>query len=177
MASSTSTRSSCLISSFTNTANRHDRFSSSFKFTASQQLHCHRRRGHPPQFQRHWVEALDQSLASSERFTVASYNILADRNAFHHRDLYLNVPYPFIKWDRRKTVICDELFGWNPDIICLQVRCNFSFSFCSLSYLARKLASKCYSIGRKWTSILNSQTFWSKQDTLDIIRYDDLFIF
>ncbi|XP_057422298.1 carbon catabolite repressor protein 4 homolog 3 [Lotus japonicus] len=124
MASSTSTRSSCLIasfSSFTNTANRHDPFSSSFKFTASQQPHFHRRRGHPPQFQRHWVEALDhQSLAFSERFTVASYNILADRNAFHHRDLYLNVPYPFIKWDRRKTVICHELFGWNPDIICLQ---------------------------------------------------------
>lgn len=61
-------------------------------------------------------------LYIAERFTVASYNILADRNASWHKDLYSNVPYSYMNWDRRKRVICKELIGWNPDIICLQVR-------------------------------------------------------
>ncbi|XP_020220246.1 carbon catabolite repressor protein 4 homolog 3 isoform X2 [Cajanus cajan] len=75
---------------------------------------------HPPQINRHWVQASDQTLASPERFSVASYNILGDRNASQHSDLYVNVPSRYINWDRRKRVICDELFGWDPDIICLQ---------------------------------------------------------
>ena len=70
----------------------------------------------------------------AERFTVASYNILADRNAFWHRDMYVNVPYSYMKWGRRRRVICEELIGWNPDIICLQVRnicvCLFSLKLC-----------------------------------------------
>lgn len=57
-----------------------------------------------------------------ERFTVVSYNILGDKNASKHRDLYVNVPSSYMKWERRKGVICKELMGWNPDIICLQVR-------------------------------------------------------
>ncbi|KAF7813799.1 carbon catabolite repressor protein 4-like protein 3-like [Senna tora] len=72
-----------------------------------------------PEIERQWIEA-DQPLASEERFTVASYNILADRNASEHRDLYTNVPSHYVKWDRRRRVICTELFGWDPDIICLQ---------------------------------------------------------
>uniref|UniRef100_A0A2N9HKA7 Endonuclease/exonuclease/phosphatase domain-containing protein n=1 Tax=Fagus sylvatica TaxID=28930 RepID=A0A2N9HKA7_FAGSY len=72
-----------------------------------------------PDILRHWIQA-DQPLASPERFTVASYNILADRNASNHRDLYTNVPSFYMKWERRKKVICNELMGWNPDIICLQ---------------------------------------------------------
>ncbi|XP_059455650.1 carbon catabolite repressor protein 4 homolog 3 isoform X1 [Corylus avellana] len=74
---------------------------------------------HDPEIVRHWVEA-DQPLASPERFTVVSYNILGDRNASKHRDLYVNVPSSYMKWERRKGVICKELMGWNPDIICLQ---------------------------------------------------------
>lgn len=58
----------------------------------------------------------------ADRFTVASYNILGDRNAFRHRDLYGNVPSMYLKWDRRKRVICDELAAWNSDIVCLQVK-------------------------------------------------------
>lgn len=57
----------------------------------------------------------------TDRFTVASYNILGDRNAFTHRDLYGNVPSIYLKWNRRKRVICDELAAWNSDIVCLQV--------------------------------------------------------
>ncbi|XP_061344964.1 carbon catabolite repressor protein 4 homolog 3-like isoform X2 [Gastrolobium bilobum] len=77
-------------------------------------------RSNSPEIKRHWVEAADLPFASPERFTVASYNILADRNASQHSDLYVNVPSRYINWDRRRRIICDELFGWNPDIICLQ---------------------------------------------------------
>ena len=61
-------------------------------------------------------------LCVPERFTVASYNILGDRNASKHRDLYTNVPSFYMTWEHRKKVIYKELMGWNPDIICLQVR-------------------------------------------------------
>ncbi|CAJ2676175.1 unnamed protein product [Trifolium pratense] len=72
--------------------------------------------------QRRWIEApFDRcSLASQHRFTVASYNILADRNASQHADLYVNIPSRYINWDRRQKILSDELFQWNPDIICLQ---------------------------------------------------------
>ncbi|KAK9277957.1 hypothetical protein L1049_027514 [Liquidambar formosana] len=73
----------------------------------------------PPELIRHWVKG-DPPLASQERFTAVSYNILGDKNASKHRDMYPNVPSFYMKWNRRKEVICDELIGWNPDIICLQ---------------------------------------------------------
>lgn len=102
--------------------------SSFFKFSiptatrAASQIHCqcntnsNSSRG----IQRRWVEAIDQSHASPERFTVASYNILADRNASQHTDLYVNTPSRYINWNRRQKILSDELFQWNPDIICLQ---------------------------------------------------------
>ncbi|KAK7398928.1 hypothetical protein VNO78_10102 [Psophocarpus tetragonolobus] len=80
------------------------------------------------EMKRQWLEACNVSLgqglglglASPERFSVASYNILGDTNASQHSDLYVNVPSRYMHWPRRKSVICDELFGWDPDIICLQ---------------------------------------------------------
>lgn len=54
-----------------------------------------------------------------------SYNILADRNAFKHKDLYPNVPLDYLKWNHRKSLICKELTAMNPDIICMQVRFLF----------------------------------------------------
>lgn len=58
---------------------------------------------------------------ASERFTVVSYNILGDRNSSHHRDLYSNVSFPYLKWGYRKRLICEELIRLQPDIICMQV--------------------------------------------------------
>ncbi|KAJ4825121.1 hypothetical protein Tsubulata_136953 [Turnera subulata] len=77
---------------------------------------------YPELLRRQWVEAdgTQQQLASQERFTVVSYNILGDQNAYYHRDMYPNVPSPFMKWAHRKRVLCDELIGYSPDIICLQ---------------------------------------------------------
>ncbi|KAL6994885.1 Carbon catabolite repressor protein 4 3, partial [Sarracenia purpurea var. burkii] len=73
-----------------------------------------------PEMVRQWVEADTPVLSHSERFLVVSYNILGDRNASKHRDLYPNVPSLYMKWNHRKRVICEELIGWNPDVICLQ---------------------------------------------------------
>lgn len=62
-----------------------------------------------------------------------SYNILGDRNAKKHRDLYTLVPSEYMIWDRRKKLICEELIGLDPDIICLQVSRNETYpSFCYL---------------------------------------------
>ncbi|OWM90314.1 hypothetical protein CDL15_Pgr014616 [Punica granatum] len=77
------------------------------------------RRRPSPEIVRHWIEA-DPQLASEDRFTLASYNILGDRNASKHWDLYADVPPSYMKWERRRRVICEELMGWGPDIICLQ---------------------------------------------------------
>lgn len=60
------------------------------------------------------------TVPPQERFTVVSYNILGDRNVSKHGDLYRNVPSNYLDWDHRKRVICEELLGLNPDIICLQ---------------------------------------------------------
>lgn len=55
-----------------------------------------------------------------DRFVLVSYNILADKNASHHRDLYWNIPFDVMKWDSRKGLIFQEICRWNADIVCLQ---------------------------------------------------------
>ncbi|CAI0470354.1 unnamed protein product [Linum tenue] len=69
-----------------------------------------------------WIDADHRPIASSsqERITVVSYNILGDRNAFNHRDLYLEVPSAYLNWDYRRRLICEELTGYDCDVICLQ---------------------------------------------------------
>ncbi|XP_012092978.1 carbon catabolite repressor protein 4 homolog 3 isoform X2 [Jatropha curcas] len=78
------------------------------------------RRWFKPEIIRHWVEDDQPQALQENRFTVVSYNILGDRNAYKHRDMYPNVDPLYLKWAHRKRVICKELAGWNPDIICLQ---------------------------------------------------------
>lgn len=73
-----------------------------------------------PLILRDWVEADHPLLASPERFTVASYNILADINVIKHRYLYRNVASYNLRWGGRKKLISNELMQWNPDVICLQ---------------------------------------------------------
>ncbi|KAG5536229.1 hypothetical protein RHGRI_023870 [Rhododendron griersonianum] len=107
---------------------------SSSSAASSYSLHRIRKFGRRlPDIVRHWVQA-DSPIPSDDkgvyihsplhsctsRFMVVSYNILGDRNASKHKDLYRNVPSLYMNWDRRKRIICEELIGWNPDIICLQ---------------------------------------------------------
>ncbi|CAI0470356.1 unnamed protein product [Linum tenue] len=85
-----------------------------------------------------WIDADHRPIASSsqERITVVSYNILGDRNAFNHRDLYLEVPSAYLNWDYRRRLICEELTGYDCDVICLQ---------CVHSYDRRWIGTLIYS--------------------------------
>lgn len=54
-------------------------------------------------------------------FAIVSHNILGDHNASKHRDLYTNIQFDYMKWDRRKELIFQDIYQWNADIVCLQV--------------------------------------------------------
>jgi len=96
-------------------------FLCSSKSTQSSQSRSLARRPFYNPLGRLWIEA-DQCPPppSQERFTVVSYNILGERNSFNHPDLYLDVPSPYLNWDYRRKLICEELIGYDADIICLQ---------------------------------------------------------
>lgn len=58
----------------------------------------------------------------AERFTVLSYNILADYLAINHRSkLYFHIPRHILDWEYRKRSIIFELGLWSADILCFQV--------------------------------------------------------
>ena len=58
----------------------------------------------------------------AERFTVLSYNILADYLAVNHRSkLYFHIPHHMLDWEWRKRNIVFELGLWRADIMCFQV--------------------------------------------------------
>jgi len=52
---------------------------------------------------------------------VVSYNILGVENASNHLDLYSNIPHRFLRWDRRKRLILEEINNYNASILCFQV--------------------------------------------------------
>ncbi|KAF3447182.1 hypothetical protein FNV43_RR12362 [Rhamnella rubrinervis] len=81
----------------------------------------------PPQFRprppdyRNWEYAKLARSPSSERFTVLSYNILADYLATDHRcKLYFHIPRYMMDWEWRKKNIFFELGLWSADIMCFQ---------------------------------------------------------
>ncbi|CAK9176317.1 unnamed protein product [Ilex paraguariensis] len=56
-----------------------------------------------------------------DRFTVLSYNILADYLAINHRSkLYFHIPRHILDWEWRKRNILFELGLWSADILCFQ---------------------------------------------------------
>lgn len=55
------------------------------------------------------------------RFTILSYNILADYLANEHwRKLYVHIPRHMLSWEWRKKNLFFELRLWSPDIMCFQ---------------------------------------------------------
>nr|GEV43328.1 carbon catabolite repressor protein 4 homolog 6 [Tanacetum cinerariifolium] len=70
---------------------------------------------------RNWEKAKPEPPASCERFTVLSYNILADYLAINHRSkLYFHIPRHILDWEFRKRSIMFELGLWSADILCFQ---------------------------------------------------------
>ncbi|XP_077230051.1 carbon catabolite repressor protein 4 homolog 3-like isoform X2 [Tasmannia lanceolata] len=79
------------------------------------------RKFNQPEIFRRWIETDSPSPSiSQERVRVVSYNILGDDNASKHSDLYSHIPSDFMNWETRRKLICRELSGLNPDIVCLQ---------------------------------------------------------
>ncbi|TYI53201.1 hypothetical protein E1A91_D12G302500v1 [Gossypium mustelinum] len=69
---------------------------------------------------RNWVFSSYDCSDCKDKVVIVSYNILGVENAAKHPDLYLNVPRKFLKWDRRKDLICKEVNHYNADILCFQ---------------------------------------------------------
>ncbi|PON94493.1 Endonuclease/exonuclease/phosphatase [Trema orientale] len=69
---------------------------------------------------RNWVHSSRDSSCYKDKVVIVSYNILGVENASNHKDLYLKVPPKFLEWDRRKTLIREEIHQYNASILCLQ---------------------------------------------------------
>ncbi|KAJ9559449.1 hypothetical protein OSB04_014063 [Centaurea solstitialis] len=80
-----------------------------------------RQRPSKPLDYRNWEHAKPGPPPSCERFSVLSYNILADYLAINHRGkLYFHIPRHVLDWEFRKKNIIFELGLWSADILCLQ---------------------------------------------------------
>ncbi|KAL8166481.1 hypothetical protein V2J09_007980 [Rumex salicifolius] len=76
---------------------------------------------------RRWDATKNPPPPTLERFSVLSYNILADYLAYKHRNmLYYHIPRRFIDWEWRRKSILFELGLWSPDIMCFQEVDRFS---------------------------------------------------
>ncbi|VFR01813.1 unnamed protein product [Cuscuta campestris] len=68
-----------------------------------------------------WEHAKTEPPSNCDRFTVLSYNILADYLATNHgRKLYFHIPLHIMDWESRKRSIVFELGLWSADVLCLQ---------------------------------------------------------
>ncbi|KAL2543864.1 Carbon catabolite repressor protein 4-like protein 6 [Forsythia ovata] len=89
------------------------------KFRPQQQQF--RPRAPKPADYRSWEFAKPGPSPHCERFTVLSYNILADYLATNHwSKLYFHIPRHILDWSWRKKNIIFELGLWSADILCLQ---------------------------------------------------------
>ncbi|CAI0383928.1 unnamed protein product [Linum tenue] len=75
---------------------------------------------------RSWVSSSHDPAAFADRLVLVSYNILGVENALKHPDLYSQVPREFLKWGRRKRLICKEIKQYNAGILCFQAVTSYS---------------------------------------------------
>ncbi|XP_031118176.1 carbon catabolite repressor protein 4 homolog 5 [Ipomoea triloba] len=69
---------------------------------------------------RKWVYSPRDVSHCKDGFVFVSYNLLAVENAKKHPDLYPNVSPELMDWDYRKQILCKEVRGYNPGIMCFQ---------------------------------------------------------
>ncbi|CAH9101088.1 unnamed protein product [Cuscuta europaea] len=93
------------------------------QFRPTSQLNKTGPRGPPPKALnfRYWEYAKTAPPPHCERFTVLSYNILANYLATNHRaKLYRHLPLHILEWESRKRSLVFELGLWSADVLCLQ---------------------------------------------------------
>ncbi|GAY53427.1 hypothetical protein CUMW_149170 [Citrus unshiu] len=76
---------------------------------------------------RQWTFSSRDLSKFKGKFVVVSYNILGVENALKHPDLYDKVPPKFLKWERRKKLIREEMSSYNASILCLQASLIIAF--------------------------------------------------
>lgn len=70
---------------------------------------------------RSWEYAPSPPPPNSEKFTILTYNILADYLAISHRPkLYFHIPRYMLDWEWRRKSLSFELGLWSADIMCFQ---------------------------------------------------------
>ncbi|KAL6501927.1 hypothetical protein OROGR_027060 [Orobanche gracilis] len=86
-----------------------------------QQVPHHRPRVSKPPDYRDWEYGKPGLPSRCGRFTILSYNILADYLATdHYHKLYFHIPRYIMDWNWRKKNIIFELGLWSADILCFQ---------------------------------------------------------
>ncbi|XP_071717761.1 carbon catabolite repressor protein 4 homolog 6 [Rutidosis leptorrhynchoides] len=89
------------------------------RFRSQQQFR--QRQAKPVSDYRNWEHSKPGPSPNCERFTILSYNILADYLAINHRSkLYFHIPRHILDWEFRKKNIMFELGLWSADILCFQ---------------------------------------------------------
>lgn len=110
--------------------NPNQRFRQPPPFNPNQPFNQNHRFQQPQQFQprptrpldyRNWEYSEAGPSSHCERFTVLSYNILADYLAVNQRSrLYFHIPRHMLDWEWRKRNIIFELGLWSADVMCFQ---------------------------------------------------------
>ncbi|GLU18214.1 hypothetical protein SLE2022_345270 [Rubroshorea leprosula] len=101
-------------------SNQFEAFRSSSSSSRRLYQRQNRRNWNVPESSRKWVFSSRDCSNYKDKVIIVSYNILGVENAAKHPDLYVNVPPKFLKWQRRKNLICNEINGYNASILCFQ---------------------------------------------------------
>ncbi|XP_057804978.1 carbon catabolite repressor protein 4 homolog 5 isoform X1 [Salvia miltiorrhiza] len=70
--------------------------------------------------QRKWTYSARDASKHNDRVVIVSYNILGVENATKHPELYSRVSPEYMDWEYRKKVLCKEIRGYQPSILCFQ---------------------------------------------------------
>ncbi|KAL7139418.1 hypothetical protein ABFS83_09G049200 [Erythranthe nasuta] len=70
--------------------------------------------------QRKWTYSQHHLSNYKDRVVIVSYNILGVENSTKHPELYRDVPPKYLDWEYRKKILCKEVKGYQPSILCFQ---------------------------------------------------------
>ncbi|XP_073150848.1 carbon catabolite repressor protein 4 homolog 5 [Henckelia pumila] len=69
---------------------------------------------------RRWTNSNHDTSDYNDKIVLVSYNILGVDNAAKHPELYRDVSPKYLDWEFRKKLLCKEVTGYQPSILCFQ---------------------------------------------------------
>ncbi|KZV33021.1 carbon catabolite repressor protein 45 [Dorcoceras hygrometricum] len=69
---------------------------------------------------RKWTNSNHDTSIYRDKIVLVSYNILGVDNATKHPELYRDVSPKHLDWEFRKKLLCKEVTGYQPSILCFQ---------------------------------------------------------